>query len=237
MNHSFDTDMATLIGVHAAIIFQNIGYWVVKNGNHNQNIVNGKAWTYNTPEALTKDYPYLTARQINYALKKLKDAGLIETGCFNKDKKDRTTWYTLTDRGRMLYRPTLVLFNASDNFVKSESTNLFDASDNFVKSSIADINNTDVNTDNKPTRTKKQKTQYGEYQNVLLTDTEYNQLCNDFGDDLAHDAIKFLDEYIEEKGNKYKSHYLTIRRWVIDAVKEKKKKTVQKPVGYDWDNL
>ena len=33
-----------------------------------------------------------------------------------------------------------------------------------------------------------------------------------------------MDEYIEETGYKKKSHYLTIRRWVIDAVKEQEQK-------------
>ena len=35
-------------------------------------------------------------------------------------------------------------------------------------------------------------------------------------------AIKFLDEYIEEKDYKSKSHNLAIRRWVIDAVSKEK---------------
>lgn len=238
MNHYFDVDIASLIGVHAAIVFQNIGYWVTVNGNHNQNIVNGKAWVYNTPEAFTKDFPYLTTRQISYALSKLKEAGLVETGCFNNDRKNRTTWYTLTEKGKTLYRPTLALLNASDKFVKCDSTNLESASDKFVKSSITDINNTDINTDISTSRKKEPKSKYGEYRNVLLTDTEYNNLCNDYGDDLTHQAIVFLDKYIEEKGNKYKSHYLTIKRWVIDAVNEQRsKKTTKKPAGYDWENL
>lgn len=68
------------------------------------------------------------------------------------------------------------------------------------------------------------KKKYGEYKHVLLTDDEYNRLCDDFTFLTANDAIKFLDEYIEEKGNKYKSHNMAIRRWVIDAVKERERK-------------
>lgn len=67
------------------------------------------------------------------------------------------------------------------------------------------------------------KETFGEFQNVKLTQKEYEQLKNDFLDK-ADKAIKFLDEYIEEKGYKSKSHNLAIRRWVIDAIDEKSKK-------------
>lgn len=69
-------------------------------------------------------------------------------------------------------------------------------------------------------RTKKK---YGQYNHVLLTDDEYRKLQEDFGT-RADEAITYLDEYCEMKGAKYKSHYLAIRRWVIDAVKEREKK-------------
>lgn len=71
-------------------------------------------------------------------------------------------------------------------------------------------------------RTPKKK--YGEYKHVLLTDDEYYRLDVDYGQDMRNKAIKFLDEYIEEKGNKYKSHNMAIRRWVIDAVRERERK-------------
>ena len=66
------------------------------------------------------------------------------------------------------------------------------------------------------------KHKYGEYQHVLLTEDEYQKLCNDYTnvDELIHE----LDEYIEMKGYKAKSHYLAIKRWVVNAVQEKKTK-------------
>jgi len=71
--------------------------------------------------------------------------------------------------------------------------------------------------------TKKVKHKYGEYKHVLLTDDEYTKLINDFGSSLALESITYLDEYVEMKGTKYKSHYLAIRKWVIDAVTKKSK--------------
>lgn len=76
----------------------------------------------------------------------------------------------------------------------------------------------------KPKKKKSVKDKYGEFQNVLLTNEEYEKLADDFGADLRDKAMSFLDAYIEEKGYKSKSHNLAIRRWVIDAVRENESK-------------
>ena len=73
---------------------------------------------------------------------------------------------------------------------------------------------------------KPEKHKYGEYKHVLLTDKEYNKLKNDY--DNYEDLIKYLDEYIEMKGYKAKSHYLCIKKWVIDAVKKDNSKNFWK---------
>ena len=78
-----------------------------------------------------------------------------------------------------------------------------------------------------PTPTKKAKPpkhKKGEYGNVLLTDNEEEKLIDEYGVDMTVKAITFLDEYIEMKGYKAKSHYLAIRKWVVDAVKEREPK-------------
>jgi len=71
------------------------------------------------------------------------------------------------------------------------------------------------------------KHKHGEFKNVLLTDNEFEALADSFGVQLRDKAIKFLDEYIEEKGYKSKSHNLAIRRWVMDAVSKEKPNSSQ----------
>ena len=71
-------------------------------------------------------------------------------------------------------------------------------------------------------KSKPSKHKHGEYQNVLLTDDEYNKLHQDYPN--ANELITYLDEYIEMKGYKAKSHYLAIRKWVVDAVNRDNKK-------------
>lgn len=66
---------------------------------------------------------------------------------------------------------------------------------------------------------KASKHKYGEYQNVLLKDEELQKLKKEYQN--WEELIRYLDEYIEMKGYKAKSHYLCIKKWVVDAVKKK----------------
>ena len=59
----------------------------------------------------------------------------------------------------------------------------------------------------KPTRHK-----YGRYNNVLLTDEDYEKLKEEFPHDYS-ERIARLDEYIASTGKKYKNHLATIRSW------------------------
>ena len=65
------------------------------------------------------------------------------------------------------------------------------------------------------------KHKYGEYQHVLLKDEELEKLKSEYETTLTEHCITYLDEYIEMKGYKAQSHYLCIRKWVVDAVKRK----------------
>lgn len=71
---------------------------------------------------------------------------------------------------------------------------------------------------------KAPKHKKGEYGHVLLTDEQEEKLIDEYGSILTAKAITFLDEYIEMKGYKAKNHYLAIKKWVIDAVKEREPK-------------
>ncbi len=71
---------------------------------------------------------------------------------------------------------------------------------------------------------KVNKKEYGEYKKVKLNDDEYNKLVSEFGLDKTEQAIKFLDEYIVEKGYTSKSHYLAMHRWVFQALDEQEQR-------------
>lgn len=76
-------------------------------------------------------------------------------------------------------------------------------------------------------RIGKSKDIYGTYKNVKLTKEEFEKLNSEYGESKASAMIEYLSTYREEKGYKNKSDYLSIRRWVSDAVD--KQKLVKQP--------
>lgn len=252
MQHSFDVDVAERFGIPAAIIINNLYYWIEHNKHNNLSYYDGHYWTYNSISAFHGIFPYMTENQIRKALSVLIDAGVVLTGNYNKVPYDRTLWYTITDEWMDALRSKLPFEKSSKPISIFEQMDI-DRNENGSQPEqkpIPDINTdrkqTDINTDSKPdemgeahTRTPKAtKHTYGEYGHVKLTDKERDTLFNDFGEPETLEAITFLDEYIEMKGTKYKSHYLALRKWVYQAVRDRKPKRQQASGGgYDWDNL
>lgn len=102
--HSFDTEIAVMYGVNAALLLQNIAFWIEKNRANGDNFRDGRYWTYMSYAAFGEIFPYLGQKQIRGALSKLKEEGLIVTGNYSKTGKTNVTWYALTDKGeRLIY--------------------------------------------------------------------------------------------------------------------------------------
>ena len=104
--------------------------------------------------------------------------------------------------------------------------------DSIGKDSITNITTSEDKSSTVDTA-KASKHKYGEYKHVLLKDEELQKLQKDFGN--WKELITYLDEYIEMKGYKAKSHYLAIRKWVVDAVKKNKRTNNTKEIE-DWLN-
>lgn len=113
----------------------------------------------------------------------------------------------------------------------NERTNLYyDATDTYSESDPDP--DSDPDPKSKKTKPKEPKEVYGESGNVKLTIREYEKLVSDYGTELTQKAIEYLDWYIADKGYKSKSNYSAIRRWVIDAVKERGRASPEK---FDMD--
>lgn len=95
--HSFEPAIAAQVGIAAAVIYQNIRWWVEKNAANQDGWREGRYWTFNSVAAYEELFPYLTAKQIRTALEKLEEAGLILVGNFNSSAYNRTKWYTIAD--------------------------------------------------------------------------------------------------------------------------------------------
>jgi hypothetical protein len=79
---------------------------------------------------------------------------------------------------------------------------------------------------------KELKLKLGKYNNVRLTQKEYDKLKSEHNN--IDSIIEWFSGYIEEKGYKSKSHNLTIRRWVIDAYSKNSNERITSKDVTDW---
>lgn len=98
MKHLFDVDIAKQVGINGAVLLENLYFWIKKNEANRKHYYDGKYWLYNSVEAFTELFPYLTYDAIRYALEKLQKQGYIITGNHNKLPMDKTKWYALTEK-------------------------------------------------------------------------------------------------------------------------------------------
>lgn len=99
MDHNFNIAVAKELGIAPAVILNNLYWWIEKNRANEKHFHDGAYWTYNSRKAFCMQFPYLTERQIEYALRKLVDEGYVITGNYNKSTYDRTLWYSITKKG------------------------------------------------------------------------------------------------------------------------------------------
>ena len=102
MHHSFDKDIAAKYGLAEAILLNHMEYWIEKNKANGKNFYDGSYWTYNSSRAYAEIFPYLSQRQIQNALKHLRDEGILKTGNYNDLAYDRTLWYAFTEKGESI---------------------------------------------------------------------------------------------------------------------------------------
>lgn len=122
MKHIFDVDIAKIYGVNAAILLENIGYWIKQNEANGTNFFDGYYWTFNSRRAYRELFPYMSERQINTAFEKLIKDGLVITGNYNKLAYDRTLWYALTQKGKCILHFDIMDDTKTENATPENST-------------------------------------------------------------------------------------------------------------------
>lgn len=118
--HNFDVGIAYHLGLNAAVVFNHIVYWIRFNAlKHENSYIDGKYWMYETQEAISNSLGYLTLEQVKKAVVDLVDHGLLIKGNYNKNKFDRTAWYTVHNQEII----TLGLRNSKNSFESAKNNN------------------------------------------------------------------------------------------------------------------
>lgn len=222
MIHSFDKEIAEKYGLLEAIILNHLEHWIEKNKANDMNYYDGNYWTYNSIKAYGEIFPYASPKQIQNALKKLIEEGIIITGNYNKYTYDRTLWYALTEKGKCIMQKRKMDF--------SQEENAFAKIDQPIPNNITHINNTDIKENNTKVLKEKKET-FGVYGRIKLTADEYDRLVKDYGEEETKDMIALLDEYVEsnDNKNKYTNYNLVIRKAIRENWFSGKKKKEEKP--------
>ena len=200
MQHHFTVEIAEEYGINCAILLDNFIYWQKYNEANQTNYHDGRYWTYSTVKAYTLMFPYLSTQSIRTAINKLMDAGLLVSGEYSDNPYDHTKWYSVTEKGMQYYQVDLL---PPTNVELLPATNRDVGSNKSHDIQIIKSENNKTNIDKHP---------YGDFGNVLLTDDELEKLKQRFPTDWE-DWIQLLDQGIESKGYKYKSHYAAILSW------------------------
>ena len=159
---------------------------------------------------------------------------------YNNDKFDETT-KKRSEAGKKGMESRWNKNNKDNNAITNDNDVISvitpDNKNNYNDNDNDNVNDNDNDNDNVIVVAKATKHIYGEYKHVRLTDNEYQKLCEEYGDIDTGRAIRYLDEYIEMKGYKAKSHYLCIRKWVFDAVKREKKPLSGTSIMDEWEGV
>jgi hypothetical protein len=154
--HAFNVELATELGdVNEALILQHFYFWHQNNKNKIETIKEGHPypWTYNTIEKFCEIFPYMKKGGLGGAIERLLKKELLISGNYNTLKFDKTKWYSLTEKGLILFESSVSSFkkssssneNSGSSNENSGSSNENSGSSN--ENTIPD-SNTDSNTDN-----------------------------------------------------------------------------------------
>lgn len=105
--HYFDVDVAQRCGVNAAILLSDIQYWCERSKGDPAHLREGRVWMWSSWQGFAERHPYLTVRQIRYALGRLIAEEVVFTAQYSDRALDRTIWYSPAD--------STIVANALDN--------------------------------------------------------------------------------------------------------------------------
>lgn len=119
-------EWAKKYGFEEAALLWWIVSWVVSNKANSKNEFDGRTWTYNTAEALSKLFTVWSPKQIRRIAESLISQKIILTGNYNKSPYDRTLWYALVDEKAFIPNYDIVKSNSyyeKIDFTETENGN------------------------------------------------------------------------------------------------------------------
>ena len=90
--------LAKELGLHEALVLQQVNYWIEINKKAGRNFYDGHYWTYNSLKAWQEnDFSYMSFDMVRKTFSGLEKSGYLLVGYYNRDGRDRTKWYTINE--------------------------------------------------------------------------------------------------------------------------------------------
>lgn len=83
--------LATAIGLSEAVVVQQVHYWLERSSH----TIDGRTWVYNSLPAWREQFPFWSQSTVKRTISRLEKAGILISGQYNRDTRDKTKWYTI----------------------------------------------------------------------------------------------------------------------------------------------
>lgn len=91
-----DKVLARKLGLNEAVVIQQVHYWLKINEKKNQNYIHNRYWTFNSlKEWHENNFDFWSLDTVKRTFSKLEKMGILLVDNFNKDRRDRTKWYSI----------------------------------------------------------------------------------------------------------------------------------------------
>lgn len=98
----FRDDLAVKLGVRNATVLEKVVWWINHNQELGYNVIDGKAWCYQSVKEWQAKTPYYSERAIAFALRDLRKSGWLVAEA-KSGTTDRRLWYSLGPKAERWY--------------------------------------------------------------------------------------------------------------------------------------
>jgi len=100
-NIKIQSSLALKIGLNESIFLNLLNYWLSRS----KNLKDDKTWVFNTLSKWCEQLPMFSERTLQRLIKKLQNIGIIEVQKHDRNRFNRTNWYTINyEKLNLLYK-------------------------------------------------------------------------------------------------------------------------------------
>lgn len=224
---TINRELAELIGLNEAIILQQMHFWLEGRRNY----IDGKYWVYNSITEWKKQFTFFSESTIRRTLEKLNQLGLLFIAEHNRDRRDRTKWYSINydslnelvknasvqnEQMQLVKMDNCTSSNCTSAVGQNEQTITKEYYKEYTKNSTENIE-----------ESKSQKIRRAsQIPNDFIPKQNHHDLANELHVDLNQEFLQFKD-YHKAKGTVFKNWDAAFNNWLRNAKKFRGSKTSQ----------